>query len=87
MSKKIGFVFFFAVTLRHVLFAAHCLQDKKEKWIKEASDSFFIFKNDYDVDHETSRAKADVSEFIVHPDWNPQDSHYSADIAIAVLKK
>jgi hypothetical protein len=78
----------FVVSPSHVLFAAHCLQDKKEKWIKEASESYFIFKNDYDdVDLETSRAKADVSEFIVHPDWNPQDSHYSADIAIAVLKK
>ncbi len=69
------------------MFAAHCLQDKKEKWIKEASDSFFIFKNDYDVDLEISRAKADVSEFIVHPDWDPEDNHYGADIAIAVLKK
>jgi hypothetical protein len=63
------------------------LQDKKEKWIKEASESYFIFKNDYDVDHETSRAKADVSEFIIHPDWDPEDNHYGADIAIAVLKK
>jgi hypothetical protein len=85
----------FAVTPRHVLFAAHCLQDKNQFWwdIKEASETYFYFKDDYDVeDYDDSEevvdpAKAEVSEFIVHHDWDPEDSHYSADIAIAVLKK
>jgi hypothetical protein len=69
------------------------LQNKKQIEIKEAHGSYFYFKNDYDVeDYEDSEevvdpAKAEVSEFIIHPDWDPQDSHYDADIAIAVLKK
>jgi hypothetical protein len=61
------------------------LQNKKEEVEKEASESFFFFKNDYNTDD--SSANLDVSEFIVHPDWDPKDSHYGADIAIAVLKK
>jgi hypothetical protein len=43
---------------------------------------------DYDDSEEVvDPAKAEVSEFIVHPDWDPEDTHYDADIAIAVLKK
>jgi secreted trypsin-like serine protease len=85
---------FFSVTPRHVLFAAHCVQDKKQREIKEAHNSYFYFNDDYDVeDYVDSEevnddpAKAKVSEFIVHLDWGPEDSHYDADIAIAVLRK
>jgi hypothetical protein len=76
---------FFSVTPRHVLFAAHCLQNKREQNFKEASESYFYFKNDLKT--VDSSAKADVSEFIVHPDWDPEDNHYTADIAIAVFKE
>ncbi len=71
------------------------MQDKKEDWwrIKEASESYFYFKNDYyEEDYDDSEeveddpAKAEVSEFIIHPYWDPADSHYT-DIAIAVLKE
>ncbi len=67
------------------MFAAHCLQSKKEKLVKEASESYFYFKNDHDSDDES--AKADVSGFIIHPDWDPKNDQYAADIAIAVLKE
>jgi hypothetical protein len=61
------------------------LQAKQSKEIKEASRSYFIFEDDYiDVDDSEN---AYVSEFIIHPDWDPKDTHYTADIAIAVLKK
>ncbi len=82
------FIFqFFTVTPRHVLFAAHCIQDKQQegKLSKKASESYFYFKNDYDADDEST--KAEVSEFIVHPDWDPEEKCYTADIAIAVLKE
>jgi hypothetical protein len=87
VSLKIFFTFFFIiipVSPRHVLFAAQCLINKKEKVIKKASESYFFFKNDYNDDDDS--AIADVSEFIVHHDWDPEDTHYTADIAIAVLK-
>jgi hypothetical protein len=59
------------------------LQDKQQKDVKEAPESYFYFNDDYNVDS----AKARISEFIVHPDWDPEDTHYTADIAIAVLEK
>ncbi len=67
------------------MFAAHCLQDKEQKEVREASDTYFYFANDYDVFDDSENAY--VSEFIIHPDWDPKDSHYAADIAIAVLKE
>jgi hypothetical protein len=67
------------------LFTAHCIQDKESKNIRQASESYFYFNNNYDVDDEDQNAY--VQEFIVHPDWDPEDTHYTADIAIAVLKK
>ncbi len=84
MSKNIDYCFF-AVTPKHVLFAAHCLQNKKEEQTKKASDSIFYFENDYDDDDDS--ATAEVSEFIVHPDWDPWETHFAADIAVAVLKE
>jgi hypothetical protein len=60
------------------------VQDKNEEEAKEASKSHFYFKNDYN--DEDDSARVDVSEFIIHPDWDPKDSHYTANIAIAVLK-
>ncbi len=71
------------------MFAAHCLLDKKQTDARVATESFFYFGNDHDEIGAVKNdpAKADVSEFIVHPDWDPQDTHYDADIAIAVLKK
>ncbi len=74
-----------SVTPRHVLFAAHCIQDKRKRTAIEATESYFALRNDYSkVDDSPD---ADVSEFIVHPDWDPEDGHFTADIAIAILKK
>ncbi len=64
---------------------ASCVQRKRESIFKQASESYFYFKNDYDDDDNS--ANAYISEFIIHPDWDPEDSHYGADIAIAVLKE
>jgi hypothetical protein len=61
------------------------LQNKKQTWTRLASESHFYFENDYNVEDEDQNAY--VSEFIVHPDWDPEDTHYDADIAIAVLEK
>ncbi len=59
------------------------MQNKQQKNVKEAPESYFYFNDDYNVDS----AKVEVSEFIVHPDWDPEDTHYTSDIAIAVLKE
>ncbi len=66
------------------------MQDKRQNVDKEAFKSFFYFGNDHDEidDYEYNNpAKVYISEFIVHPDWDPTETHYDADIAIAVLEK
>jgi hypothetical protein len=75
---------YFSVTPRHVLLPAHCIQSKREEQAHNATDAEFYFTNNF-IDNNGSRAN--VSELIVHPDWNPKDSHHGADIAIAVLEK
>jgi hypothetical protein len=63
--------------------------------IREASESYFFFKDNYDgeeyfyadYDFDEQSASAYISEFIIHPDWDPEDTHYGADIAIAILKQ
>jgi hypothetical protein len=61
------------------------LRNKKQTWTRLASESYFFFKNDYDTDDDS--ANAYVSKFIVHPDWDPNEKHYEADIAVAVLRE
>ncbi len=63
------------------------MQDKEQKWTRNPLDSHFNFKNDQAQNIDDDSTKAQISEFIIHPDWDPKDSHYNADIAIAVLEK
>jgi secreted trypsin-like serine protease len=72
------------VTPRHVLLPAHCIQNKREEQAHNATDAEFYFTNNFIDDRGL---KANVSELIVHPDWDLRDSHHGADIAIAVLEK
>ncbi len=69
-------------------------EHKKVIRARQASESYFHFKNDFDVeDYKDSEEVNDesenvyVSEFIIHPDWDPKENRYTADIAIVVLKK
>ncbi len=73
------------MTPRHLLLPAHCIQNKGEKQANSVSDAQFTFVSAYIIDDRDLRVK--VSELIVHPDWDPKDSHYGADIAIAILKE
>ncbi len=74
------------MTPRHVLLPAHCIQNKGEKQANKASDAGILFENDFYL-RRNKLVKAHVSEFIVHPDWDPWDTHFAADIAVAVLKE
>ncbi len=72
----------FSVTPKHILLPAHCIQNKGGKQANSASDAEFSFENILYADRKLT---AKVSEFIVHPDWDPWDTLYVADIAVAVL--
>ncbi len=74
------------MTPRHVLLPAHCIQNKRVKQAHEATDAFIVFENDI-FKKDRNVAKAHVSEYIIHPDWDPEDTHYSADIAIAIINE
>ncbi len=73
----------FSVSDRHIIFAAHCIENKKAA--KQAlPESFkFYFQNDLSKLSTETR----ISEIILHPDWNKLNTAFRADIAIAVLTK
>ncbi len=46
---------------------------------------FFLFQNN--LEENSKGTEFDISEIIVHPDWNILSQSYEADIAIAILKE
>jgi hypothetical protein len=71
-----------SVSRKHALLAAHCIKGKKDHLPLGAEYYEIIFSNDADSDFST-----DVSEMILHPQWDSKSAQYKADIAIAVLKE
>lgn len=57
-------------------------QDTK---IPESNVSAVLGKHDLSDDSETNSKNLNVSEIIVHPDWDTRSISYDADIAVVVL--
>lgn len=72
---------------RLVLTAAHCIQNKGSSSQRRPEDAvFFLGKHDLETSiHERDFVTSRASQFILHPDWNYQDTRYDADLAIVVL--
>jgi hypothetical protein len=66
-----------------VLFAARCVESKKSIDATHLLP-IFVFQDNLDDDEPT---EFEVSEMIVHPDWDTLKKPYEADIAIAILKE
>jgi secreted trypsin-like serine protease len=66
-----------------VLFAAHCVESKKSIITTQIEFSIFKFKDNWGDDG----TEYNISEIIVHPDWDTLTKTYEADIAIAILKE
>jgi hypothetical protein len=64
------------------LLAAHCIKSKKVLLAVDAEYYEIIFSNDARSDFSN-----EVSEMILHPQWDSKGEKYKADIAIAVLTK
>jgi len=63
--------------------AAHCIQDKNSKTRqKEEEALLFIGKHNLNQWNEEGYERRGATLFKVHPDWNPADGKYDADIAI-----
>ncbi len=66
-----------------MLLAAHCMESKKNINKTQPELSYFMFQNNWSDDG----TEYQISEIIVHPDWDILTKPYEADIAIAILKE
>lgn len=75
------------VSTKLILTAAHCVQAKGGQSLRRAEEAtFYLGKhNILELNSEQNFVVSGVSQLIVHPEWNPRDDKYDADIAIAVL--
>lgn len=74
------------ISAKLVVTAAHCVQNKNEQVRRRAEDStFYLGKHNLETLFEPNIVVAGVTDLIVHPNWNINDDHFDADIAIAVL--
>lgn len=62
---------------------------KKELIARKASEAtFFIGKHNLETfNSDRNHIISSVTQFIIHPQWKPEDDRYDADIAIAVLTR
>lgn len=68
------------------MLAAHCIHDKF-KTPKDPKDcKFSLGKFNLTVD-EPGSLDIEISEFIMHPDWDPFSFDWRVDIALSVLKE
>lgn len=76
------------ISQRIVLTAAHCIQNKGDYERRKATSAqFTIGKNDLDSHTERNYVTSRASQLIIHPQWNPRDTRFDADLALAVLIK
>jgi hypothetical protein len=66
-----------------VLLPAHCVESKKIMGVTQLELPIFLFQNNLEADGTVF----EVSEIIVHPDWDILSKSYEADIAIAILNE
>lgn len=73
------------VSSKHVVTAAHCIKNKRQ-FTKLPTDDMKVVLGKYNLNSVTeSSVVLEVSQFILHHDWNSRTNRYDADIAIAVL--
>lgn len=79
----------FAVTSKHILTAAHCVQDKGHPAPSDAEQEQFSVefgRNDFtDKAELTDGRSSKVAEFVLHPNWDAASNFYDGDIAVGVL--
>lgn len=71
------------ITSTYTLTAAHCVQDKgRETPMQTKNALLFIGKHNLVEWNEDGYEKKGAKAFKIHPDWNPSDIKYDADIAL-----
>lgn len=74
------------VSSRHVLTAAHCIQNK-DLPAKLGASELVVLLGRYNLksDRELGAVRKEVTEIISHPDWHYFEEKWDADLAILVL--
>lgn len=79
-------MFQISVTKKHVLTAAHCIQDNGEGTPIDPKDCYFsLGKVNLEIE-ELGSLKVSISKLISHSVWNSSAVRGEADIGIAVLR-
>lgn len=74
------------ITSKHVLTAAHCVQDKGQTIPLEASDIILLVgRHNISMRAERGSTTREVSEILLHPDWDHTSIKFDADVAILVM--
>lgn len=75
------------ISKKHTTTAAHCIQQKQSQ-SKLKADQVIVGVGKYDLSkqNEGGSAMRLVTKIEVHPEWNPRDLKYDADIAIVFLQ-
>lgn len=74
------------ISSRHVITVAHCMSQKFwDKILKP--EELFVYLGKYNITkHDENESEIrNVSEIIIHPDWNVNTLNYDADLAILKL--
>lgn len=74
------------ITTRHVLTAAHCMQEKNVARQLQPDDIIVLLgRYNLKLIGERGSEFRDVSRIFVHPDWKNYSVKYDADLALVVL--
>lgn len=75
------------ITSRHVLTAAHCVQEKGQIIPLEASD-VIVLVGRYNLSMRAERGSTtrEISQIFLHPDWDPFKARFDADVAILEME-
>ena len=74
-------------TSSHFYSAAHCIQNKDQRRKRLMRDTFILFgAYDLSEQYQTGTFSESPTDVFIHPDWNPSNQRYDADIAALLME-
>ena len=73
------------ITSKHILTAAHCIQEKNSKRLDPEDIAVTLGRHNFSKNIETGSETRIVNETFVHPSWKPHALRYDSDLAILVV--
>lgn len=75
------------VSTKVVVTAANCVQNKLETESRKSDRSFFLLGKLKLLVEDKNFVLTGVEQLEMHPDWDPNDERYDADLAVAILTR